>query len=70
MISGLICAFLLAAFLAITAWAWSSRQQARFHEAAQLPLLDEMRNAECGIRNEERCCTPHSELRIPNSGVS
>ena len=41
MISGIVTAILLLAFLGITAWAWSSRQRERFAEAAQLPLRDE-----------------------------
>ena len=41
MISGLITATLLLTFLGITAWAWSSRNRARFAEAAALPLTDD-----------------------------
>ena len=41
MISGIVTAVLLAAFLGITYWAYSSRQRARFDAAAQLPLRDD-----------------------------
>ena len=41
MISGAITALLLLGFFGIVLWAWSSRTQARFDEAAQLPLRDE-----------------------------
>jgi len=41
MISGVVTAVLLIAFVGITAWAWSSRQRERFDDAAQLPLRDE-----------------------------
>ena len=41
MISGIVTAILLASFLAITVWAWSARQRARFDDAAQLPLRDD-----------------------------
>ena len=41
MISGVLTAVLLVAFLGIAAWAWSARTRARFDDAAQLPLRDE-----------------------------
>jgi cytochrome c oxidase cbb3-type subunit 4 len=41
MISGLVTAALLLAFLAIVAWAWSSKSRPRFDDAARLPLRDE-----------------------------
>ncbi|MDP3856919.1 MAG: cbb3-type cytochrome c oxidase subunit 3 [Stagnimonas sp.] len=41
MISGIITGLLLAAFFAITYWAYSSRNSARWQQAAQLPLQDE-----------------------------
>lgn len=41
MISGIVTAILLACFLGITAWAWSSRRRADFEAAARLPLADE-----------------------------
>ena len=41
MISGLVSGVLLLAFLGIAVWAWSARTQARFADAAQLPLRDE-----------------------------
>jgi cytochrome c oxidase cbb3-type subunit 4 len=44
MISGIVTAILLASFLGITAWAWSSRQHARFDDASKLPLRDEPRD--------------------------
>jgi cytochrome c oxidase cbb3-type subunit IV len=40
MISGLITAVLLVAFIGTAAWAWSARNRARFAEAARLPLED------------------------------
>jgi len=43
MISGIFTAVLLAAFLALTAWAYSPRRRARFTEAAALPLADDVR---------------------------
>lgn len=45
MISGIVTATLLTAFLAIVGWAWSSRQKARFEEAARLPLGDDAGDA-------------------------
>ena len=44
MISGIVTGLLLAAFVGIAAWAWSSRQRARFDEAARLPLDDDVPN--------------------------
>jgi cytochrome c oxidase cbb3-type subunit 4 len=41
MISGIVTAVLLLAFLLIAAWAWSSRTRARFDDASRLPLEDE-----------------------------
>lgn len=41
MISGIVTAVLLLAFVLIAAWAWSARARPRFEEAAQLPLRDE-----------------------------
>ena len=41
MISGIVTGILLASFLGITAWAYSSRNRARFDDAASLPLRDE-----------------------------
>ena len=41
MISGIVTAVLMVSFLGITRWAWSSRQRARFEDAARLPLDDE-----------------------------
>ena len=41
MISGVVTALLLVAFIGIAAWAWSGRARARFEEAARLPLHDE-----------------------------
>lgn len=43
MISGIFTALLLAAFLALTAWAYSPRRRSRFAEAAALPLADDVR---------------------------
>ncbi|MEO6173108.1 MAG: cbb3-type cytochrome c oxidase subunit 3 [Arenimonas sp.] len=38
MISGIISLILLIAFIASTAWAYSSRRHADFEKAAQIPL--------------------------------
>ncbi|MGH8030472.1 MAG: cbb3-type cytochrome oxidase subunit 3 [Arenimonas sp.] len=38
MVSGIITAILLGAFLAGTAWAWSARRRDEFDAAARLPL--------------------------------
>jgi len=38
MISGIVTGILLASFIGIAAWAWSSRQRARFDDAARLPF--------------------------------
>ena len=43
MVSGIFTAVLLAAFLALTAWAYSPRRRERFAEAAALPLADDTR---------------------------
>lgn len=40
MLSGIVTAVLLIAFLAGWMWAWSPRRKADFDEAAQLPLED------------------------------
>jgi len=42
MVSGIFTAILLAAFLALTAWAYSPRRRGRFAEAAALPLADDI----------------------------
>lgn len=42
MISGAITAFLLLAFLALFAWAYSPSRRSRFEEAAALPLIDDV----------------------------
>jgi cytochrome c oxidase cbb3-type subunit 4 len=41
MLSGLVTAALLIAFLAGTAWAFSPRRRADFEDAARLPLDEE-----------------------------
>ena len=41
MIMGILTAILIALFLGIVAWAYSRRRVADFHEAANLPLLDD-----------------------------
>lgn len=53
MISGLVTATLLLAFIAMVVWAWSPRSRTRFVEAARLPLEDEV---PLGI--ESSCCVP------------
>ena len=40
MISGIVTAILLAAFLGGTAWAYSGRRRAEFEAAARVPLED------------------------------
>ena len=42
MLSGILTAVCLAAFIGIVIWAYSSKQQARFEEASRLPLQDEI----------------------------
>ena len=54
MISGIITAVLLAAFIGITFWAYSSRQRERFEEAANLPLRDEPAVPTCCAGKEPR----------------
>lgn len=41
MISGIITAFLLTAFIGIAIWAWSSHNRERWNRAAELPLLED-----------------------------
>jgi cbb3-type cytochrome oxidase subunit 3 len=41
MISGIFTAVLIVLFLGVTAWAYSSRQKARFEEAQALPLVED-----------------------------
>ena len=58
MISGIVTATLLLAFLGITAWAWSAHNRRRFAEAASLPLTDDVpRGIEsaCCCRGEAQC---------------
>ncbi len=50
MISGIVTAILLLAFLAIAVWAWSSRNRERFAEAASLPLKED------GGHDAPPCC--------------
>lgn len=52
MISGLITAVLFAAFVAITLWAWSTRNRERFREAARLALDEDA----AGGRQAPACC--------------
>jgi len=40
MITGIVTAILLGCFLAGTAWAYSSKRNAEFEQAARLPLDD------------------------------
>lgn len=40
-LSGVVTAVLIAAFLGGVAWAWSARRKHDFEEAARLPLDDE-----------------------------
>jgi len=54
MISGIVTAILLLAFLAIAAWAWSSRNRERFAEAARLPLKDDGGPAPACCRKERQ----------------
>lgn len=39
---GLLTLLALLAFAAVSAWAWSSRQRARFDAAARMPLEDDV----------------------------
>ena len=41
MISGIVTAILMLAFIGITYWAWSARRRPDFEAAARLPLVDE-----------------------------
>ncbi len=41
MISGIVTAILLAAFIGIAVWVWSGRNRERWRRAAQAPLDDE-----------------------------
>ncbi len=50
MISGIVTAILLLAFLAIAVWSWSSRNRERFAEAACLPLKED------GRQDAPPCC--------------
>ena len=43
-ISGIVTAILIIAFLGIFSWAWSRKRQRRFDEAAQLALDPEDRD--------------------------
>ena len=56
MISGAVTAVLLLAFLGIAGWAYSARTRARFDDAAQLPLRDELSDVECRMPNERQGC--------------
>ena len=40
-LSGIATAVMLAAFLAVVAWAWSGKRRADFEAAARLPLGDD-----------------------------
>lgn len=44
MISGIVTAVLLAAFVGIAFWAWSGRNRERWQRAAQLPLEEGEQN--------------------------
>ena len=59
MIAGIVIGVLFAAFIGITLWAWSARTQARFADAAQLPLRDEL--------PAERACCGHCGGAEPRS---
>jgi len=41
MISGILTALLMLLFLGVTGWAYSARQEERFHEAERLPLIED-----------------------------
>jgi cytochrome c oxidase cbb3-type subunit 4 len=41
MLSGIVTAFLLLAFLGVCAWAWMPARKADFDAAARLPLADD-----------------------------
>jgi cytochrome c oxidase cbb3-type subunit 4 len=40
-LSGIVTAILIVLFLGVWVWAYSSRQRARFEEAARLPLEED-----------------------------
>jgi cytochrome c oxidase cbb3-type subunit IV len=40
-VSGLVVAGLLASFIGLVAWAWSSRRREQFEAAARLPLEED-----------------------------
>ena len=40
MISGILIVVMMALFLGLVGWAWSSRRRKDFNEAARLPLVD------------------------------
>jgi cytochrome c oxidase cbb3-type subunit 4 len=44
MLSGIVTAFLLVAFVGGVIWAWSSKRKAAFDDAARLPLDDSDQN--------------------------
>lgn len=57
MISGIITAILLVAFIAIVVWAWLGRNQARWQSAAQLPLHDDPPAApQACCQGKVHCC--------------
>lgn len=58
MISGIVTASLLLAFIGIVAWAYSARNRARFDAAAQLPLHDQTPPQTCGTPD---CCKKESK---------
>jgi cytochrome c oxidase cbb3-type subunit 4 len=58
MISGILISVLMLAFIGITFWAYSSRQQERFRQAAQLPFEDEYPAA------QRQTLTPASKPKV------
>ena len=55
MISGIVTAILLVAFIGIAVWAWSARNRERWQRAAESPLHDDtIGDCGCGKARKER----------------
>jgi cytochrome c oxidase cbb3-type subunit IV len=55
MISGIVTAILLVAFIGIAVWAWSARNRERWQRAAESPLHDDTTSGcGCGKAHKER----------------
>jgi phosphomethylpyrimidine synthase len=49
---------------------WYARQGIITPEMEFIAIREQMRNAECGVRNEKIHASKHSEFRIPNSAIA